>query len=138
MRNIVKYLFLFVVGGLVYMAIEMLWRGYTHWTMAILGGLCFILCGCVNEFLDWDTPLWIQMFICSALITICEFVCGYVVNIKLCLAIWDYSNMPFNICGQICLQYMIAWYYLSFAAIVLDDYLRYFFFGEEKPHYSLF
>ena len=35
-----KYLFLFDVGGLLYVLIELIWRGHSHWTMFILGGLC--------------------------------------------------------------------------------------------------
>lgn len=41
MKQLCKLIFLFVVGGLLYAVIEILWRGYTHWTMAILGGMCF-------------------------------------------------------------------------------------------------
>lgn len=52
------------------------------------------------------------------------------------VGIWDYSNMPFNIIGQICLPFTVAWYILSLLAIVLDDHLRYWIFGEEKPRYK--
>lgn len=45
----VKPFILFGIGGFLYYAIEILWRGYSHWTMFILGGLCFILVGFINE-----------------------------------------------------------------------------------------
>ena len=36
----------------------------------------------------------------------------------------------------ICLPFTVAWYILSLLAIVLDDHLRYWIFGEEKPRYK--
>ena len=53
------------------------------------------------------------------------------------LEVWDYSNLPFNFMGQICLPFSFAWTLLSGVAIVVDDYLRYLLFGEEKPHYKI-
>ena len=133
-----KYLFLFLVGGLAYCGIEMLWRGHTHWTMLIVGGLCFIFCGGINEWFDWNMPLWEQMLICAVGITAIEFVAGIILNIILQLNVWDYGNMPFNILGQVCLPFSFLWFLLSFVAIWLDDWLRYWLFNEEKPHYKLF
>ena len=40
--------------------------------------------------------------------------------------------------GQICLPFSILWIFVSIAAVVLDDWLRYWLFGEERPHYTLF
>ena len=54
---------------------------------------------------------------------------------RLGLNIWDYSNMPLNLWGQICLPFSCLWFFLSAVAIILDDELRYNIFGEEKPHY---
>ena len=132
-----KYLFLFLVGGLIYCGIEMLWRGHTHWTMLIVGGLCFLFCGSINELFDMDMPIWIQMLICAAGITVIEFIAGIILNIILQLNVWDYSNQPFNILGQICLLYSFLWFLLSLLAIVADDFLRYWLFDEEKPHYKV-
>lgn len=137
MRWLCKTLFLGCVGGLIYTGIEILWRGHTHWTMVILGGVCFLICGAVNEYLPWDMPLWLQCLICAAAITVVELVAGLVLNIWLGLAIWDYSRMPANFMGQICLGYSCLWYILSFPAILLDDWIRWRLFGEEKPAYKL-
>lgn len=136
-QHLLKYLFLFIIGGLIYYTIEILYRGYSHISMFFVGGICFILCGLINELLTWDMPLYQQMFICMVLITIVEFIAGYILNIKMGLNIWDYSNLKFNIMGQVSLLFAWAWFFLSLPAIVLDDYLRYFFFHEEKPRYKL-
>lgn len=137
MRLLCKYLILFAVGAVLYAAIEILWRGHTHWTMAVLGGFCFLICGAVNEYLSWETPLLLQCLICAVLITVAELAAGMVLNVWLELAIWDYSGLPLNFMGQICLGYSCLWYLLSLAAILLDDWFRWRFFGEEKPRYKL-
>lgn len=58
MNQNIKYLFLFTSGGMLYNIIEITFRGWTHWTMFILGGLCFILLGLINEISPWTVPLW--------------------------------------------------------------------------------
>ena len=68
-----KYLFLADVGGMLYVLIELAWRGWSHWTMFALGGLCFIFLGLINEILSWDTPLLLQILIGTVGITVLEF-----------------------------------------------------------------
>ena len=67
-----------------------------------------------------------------------EFVSGCIVNLWLGWNVWDYSHMPFNLLGQICLPFSLLWVLVSGIAVILDDYLRYWLFREEKPHYRLF
>ena len=137
MRKVIKPLILIGIGGLIYSLIEILYRGYTHWTMVLVGGLAFYLIGCINEHIEWDMPLYKQMMLGAVIITSLEFISGIIVNLFLQWNVWDYSNMPFNILGQICLPFTIIWFFMSFLAIILDDYLRYWIFHEEKPHYKL-
>lgn len=137
LKIVFKYAILFVVGGMAYCGIELLWRGRTHWTMFIVGGICFLFCGSINEFFSWDLALWKQMSICAVGVTGIEFLSGIIINIIFKLNVWDYSNLPFNVMGQISLLFSILWFFLSAVAIVLDDYLRYWWFDEEKPHYRL-
>ena len=73
----------------------------------------------------------------SIIITTLEFITGIVVNIGLGWNVWDYSNLPFNIYGQVCVWFIFLWFILSFIGIVGDDYIRYWLFDEEKPHYKL-
>lgn len=138
MRVFLKYLFLFIIGGVVYYSMEMLFRGYSHYSMVILGGICFIACGLLNELLSWDTSLLLQGLIGSGIITVLEFLTGVLVNMILHLNVWDYSNMPLNVLGQICLPFSLLWVIIAIGAIILDDYIRYCFFDEEKPRYKLF
>ena len=136
-RLLNKYLTLFDVGGLLYILLELAWRGWSHWTMFVLGGLCFIGLGLINEVLSWEMPLWRQILVGACLITVLEFLTGCVVNLWLGWGVWDYSHKPGNILGQICPQFFLLWLLVSLAGIVLDDWLRYWWFGEEWPHYRL-
>lgn len=137
-RTILKHAALALIGGCVYFLIELLWRGHSHWTMVVMGGVCFILIGDINEFIPWNMPLILQGGIGSAVITSMELVCGVILNIWLKLDIWDYSTMPFNFLGQICLPFSLLWVALSIAAVILDDWLRYWLFKEERPTYKFF
>ena len=133
-----KYLFLGFIGGFTYYNIELMYRGYSHISMFLLASFLFILIGLMNEFLSWDTPLFIQSIIGAIIVTAFEFITGCIVNLWLGLNIWDYSNEPLNVMGQICLPFTLIWIVLSCIAIILDDYLRYYIFNEEKPHYKVF
>lgn len=133
-----KYIALGITGGLLYVLIETVWRGYSHWTMFALGGLCFLALGLINEILSWDTSLWKQILIGACLITGLEFLTGCIVNLWLGWDVWDYSAMPGNVLGQICPQYFLLWLPVSLAGIVLDDWLRFWWWGEEQPRYKLF
>lgn len=130
-----KEIILWLIGGLLYMGIELMWRGYSHWTMFVLGGICFVLLGRINEVIPWNMPLWQQALIGTAIITGLEFITGCIVNLWLGWNVWDYSNVPFNVLGQICLPYILLWIPISLTGIFLDDYLRHWFFKEERPHY---
>lgn len=135
MRKYLKCLLLYGIGGLLYIALELAWRGHSHWTMFFLGGLCFVLIGAVNEVIPWCMPLWEQTLIGVLIVTGSEFLTGCVVNLWLGWDVWDYSGLPGNILGQVCVQYVLLWVPVALAAVVLDDWLRFWIFKEERPHY---
>ena len=117
---------LFLIGGWIYTGMELIWRGRTHWSMFILGGLCFVLVGLINEHhYKWNQSLILQSIIGAVLITALEFLTGCIVNLWLKWNVWDYSNLPFNLLGQICLYFFLLWIPMSTLCIVLDDWIRY-------------
>lgn len=134
-KSVLKYVALFLFGGVAYYLIEILYRGYSHWTMFILGGLCFISVGLINNIFPWTMKIELQAFIGAIIITLLELIVGLIVNVKLNWGVWDYSNVPFNFLGQICLPFSLLWYVLSIVIILLDDYIRHKFFGEQRPTY---
>lgn len=136
MKVFLKYLTLFLAGGALYYTLEVLFRGYSFLAMAGCGGLCFVICGVLNE-KDRCMPLLLQMTRAACGITAIEFFFGLILNVWLGLNMWNYSNMPGNIIGQICPEFTLLWFLLSAVGIFLDDVIRWRFFGEEKPHYHL-
>lgn len=137
-KTLGKYLFLWYFGGATFCVVETLWRGYSHWTMIVLGGVCFIALGLLNEVIPWEAPLPLQMLIGSGIITALEFIVGAVVNVWLGWQVWNYSDLPLNLMGQVCLPFSALWFFLSAAGIVLDDVMRWKLFDEDKPRYRLF
>ena len=120
---LIKELILLIIFGITYCGIEILYRGRTHISMLFVGGLCAVLIGMINEI----TPkmnIFLQMFIGAVIVTIIEFVSGYIINIILGLNVWDYSNLMFNYKGQISLIFTVIWFFLSAPVIYLDDKLR--------------
>lgn len=137
MKKIIKYLALFLIGGVFYYSLEVIFRGYSFPAMAVCGGLCFIICGVLNE-KERCMPLVLQQLISALVITVIEFTFGLILNVWLGLNMWDYRNMPGNIMGQICPEFTGVWFFLPAIGIFLDDLIRWRIFGEEKPHYHLF
>lgn len=101
----------FLLGGTAYGAVELLWRGRTHWTMLIVGGLCFQYMYIIAS-RSHIGRLW-QYLLCAAVITAVEFIAGAVVNRGLGWGVWDYSQMRWNLYGQICARYSLYWLLLS-------------------------
>lgn len=136
LSKVAEYVMLMFIGGFVYTICEMVYRTYSHWSMFIVGGLCLIIVGLLNEgILPSKWGLAPQCLVGAVVITIVEFLTGLVVNVWLGLKVWDYSDLPFNVMGQICLPFTLIWVVLALIAILVDDQVRYRIFGEPKPKY---
>lgn len=137
-KTILKYFILGWFGGSTYCSLEVIFRGRSHWSMVALAFILFLLIGELNEVFPWETSLAKQGIIGACMVTVLEFITGCIVNIWLGWDVWDYSNMPLNILGQVCLPFSLLWILLSIVCIIVDDYLRYLMFNERIPHYYLF
>lgn len=105
----------FLVGALLYYGIELAVRGWSHWTMAICGGLCLMGIYHVNRLLRRHSIL--LRALCGALIiTAVEFVAGCILNLWLGLNIWNYGIHTLNLLGQICPYMSFFWFLLSIPA----------------------
>lgn len=129
---ILKFIMLFSTGGMLYGIIETLFRGFSHISMFIAGGICFVFIGLLDESRKIRIPFIMQMLISSVIITAVELVTGMIVNIGLNLNVWDYSYIPFNYKGQICLLFSIMWFFLSGIGIILEDLIRIIIFKENN------
>ena len=113
----------FVCGGLAYNLVEVLWRGYSHWTMFFAGGLSVLFLFFISQRFA-SRPLWFKCLLGTAAITTIEFVFGYVFNIILGWHVWDYTALPFNFLGQISLLFSAMWYILSGGVFLLIHFLE--------------
>ena len=120
MKHIKKYSLLFILGAVGYAAMETIWRGHTHWSMMIAGGLCFILFSLAAEALRGRSIL-LKAVTCAVGVTAIEFIFGVVFNIYLGMGVWDYSHVPFNIMGQICPMFSLLWAGIAIAFLPLAD-----------------
>lgn len=111
----------FLVGAGAYPVIEVLWRGHSHWSMALAGGLCAVLLFCFNWLFD-RVARPIRALLGGFLICLVEFIFGIIFNIFFNLAVWDYSAMPCQLMGQVCLHYFLLWCVLSFFLTFLFDF----------------
>ncbi len=122
--EMIKSFVIFLTGGFIYGLIEILYRGHTHPSMFVLGGLCLLWVGGFDSFFRRVPPLWLQIILGGIFITAAELVCGMIFNVGLGLRVWDYSKVPMNFMGQICPQFFFLWIALSLPAVLAEDLLR--------------
>ncbi len=110
-----KTAILFYLGGMAYFFLEFAWRGRSHGSMFLLGGVCFVLIGLLYRRLR--LPLPVKVILAAALITALELLTGLAVNRN--YAVWDYRSLPYQFLGQISLVYSLLWMPVSLAAMGL-------------------
>ena len=105
--------------------------------MFLLGGFCFLFFAWQGLQGGWKTPLWKQVLRCTIFVTSGEFITGIFVNKWMQWNVWDYSDQPFQLFGQICLPFTILFSGLCALGIFLAAYLLYWLYGEEKPQFHV-
>ncbi len=114
---------LFGIGALGYGLIEILWRGRTHWSMLLAGGISFWGLAEISNRLK-SKGLFLKALVGCGFITTVEFVFGILFNVILKRRVWDYSKMPLNLGGQVCALYSLFWFILSLIFIPFSDKIR--------------
>lgn len=140
-RESIKILILWISLGMLYFTLEGIWRipkgGYANICMLPIGGVCGLLVGSINQVPKfYNMKIIYQSVVGALVVTIIEFLSGCILNLYLDLGIWDYSNLPFNVLGQICLPFSCLWLIMMPLCIWLEDSLRVILFKEGVP-YSL-
>lgn len=130
-KKIREYSFIYGLGSILYSIIEILWRGFTHWTMGIAGGLCFSCIYAANNRFR-RLKLWKRCMIDTFIITSVEFFAGIFVNKIMHWNVWDYSDIFPNFLGQICLLYSFLWFLLSIPANLICSILKKRFFPDSQ------
>lgn len=137
MTNLYKNLILWLTGGIVYFYMEIAFRGYSHYSMLICGGICFLVVGSAGRRIleNSRSALWavIEIMVSGMMIiTSIELFTGVIVNMIFHWNVWDYSEQKYNVMGQICLSYSLLWSVLSLLCVYLDNIIRKYIF-DEKP-----
>jgi uncharacterized membrane protein len=107
---------LFYTGGATYLSLELLYRGRSHGSMFLAGGLCFLLIGHLNR-VEPRLPLPLRALAGAGIVTMVELGAGMLVNRQ--YQVWDYRDQPLNFMGQICPVFSALWIPLSLMAAVL-------------------
>ena len=100
------------------MGLELLWRGWSHGSMFLAGGSCFLLLGQLNR-VEPRLPLPLHALAGAGIVTMVEYAAGLAVNRA--YTVWDYRDMPFHVHGQICLSFCLLWIPVSLGAMLLYD-----------------
>lgn len=98
------------------MGLELLWRGWSHGSMFLAGGICFLLIGHLGE-IKPVLPLPGGILVGAGIITMVELAAGLIVNRE--YQVWDYRDQAGNFLGQICPLFSLLWIPVSLAAMVL-------------------
>ena len=105
----------FLIGAAGYPLLEIAWRGRTHYSMAIAGGLSTVL---LHRISRTKVQPFLQCIWGGVGITAVEAVCGRIWNNH--YQVWDYRRMPLNWRGQVCLPYSLLWCGLAAIWLHLD------------------
>lgn len=119
LKDFHEYVFMYSAGSVIYAGTEVAFRGFTHWTMVITGGICAALIHFENKKLR-SKKLYLRCLAGCATITAAEYSVGCIVNRLLHWNVWDYSERFLNIQGQVCPLFTFFWFLLSVPAIYLS------------------
>ena len=126
--KIAEFAIIYTIGAVGYCALELIWRGYSHWTMTVTGGICFLAVYLIENTMR-KSSLISKCAVSALVITSAEFLVGCIVNLLLGWRVWDYSDLPFSIMGQVCLGFFFLWFLLSFPALLLSKVISEKVFG---------
>lgn len=129
-KRLSQGLSLFTIGGVGYVLLENLWRGYSHITMFFAGGLSFLCIEIMDVRLGKSVGIFSKCVLGSVIITTIEFVFGCIFNLYYKLNVWDYSNLPFNLFGQISLLFSMLWCLLTYPVLRIGAWIRKVLFRE--------
>ena len=126
---------IFAVGAVGYPMLELIWRGETHVLMSLAGGVCLLAIYAISR-LPRRLTLPAKALFGAAVITSVELAIGLVANRGLGMDIWDYSHLPLNFMGQICLLFSVVWFLLCLMLLPLCSRLRASFDSAERQSWT--
>ena len=117
--NFRQYVWIFAIGCYVGYAIETLWclikNGYIESRSSLVLGHLSVAYGMGAMLLTlilirFQNASWWKIFLISFLSgTVTEYICSLGQEICFGSVAWDYSHLPLNINGRVCLLYSVFW-----------------------------
>lgn len=139
MKKWIPYGIIFCVSGILYVLIEFLWRGYSHWTMFLCAGLCgLVMANINNTLMKPDTDFRLQVTAAALSCTAAEFLFGIAFNND--FSIWDYRNTWGTIHwlgDQVNIIFILMWALIAVIALPLLDWMQWKLGLAEKPYYRI-
>ncbi len=118
-KNFYKCFLILFIGSFVGVIVELLWcfvrHGYFESRSGLVYGPFNLVYGIgalvlTLALFKYRNRSWIYSFIGGFLTgTVVEYLCSYFQEMLFGSTSWDYSNVPFNINGRVCLIYSIFW-----------------------------
>ena len=138
-RIILKNTILFLIGFCVYITIEVLYRGFSYPLMGLCAGIAIVILDKINDLISWNVDVLWQCLFGALLITLMELIIGKMFIAGYLPVMWDYSSVPLNYQGIVCVPFSVVWMALSFVAIIVADAINYYVFKEKPvPYYKCF
>lgn len=120
LQFIIKYSMIFFIGGICYGLLEVVYRGHTHPSMVVAGGICFTVIVLLDNMLRDRVNILLLALLGGVVITCVELVFGLIFNVWFKMGVWDYSSAPLNLYGQVCLPFSLLWVAVSLFAIIVN------------------
>lgn len=135
-KDTLRYVVLAILGFSLYCGIEILFRNQSYRVSGLMGMVALLLLDGINDRISWDIPLVVQCGMGGLLITLMELLVGLADKFIWHIGMWDYSNIPLNFMGVICVPFTIAWCFLSVVGILVADSINYYMFHlDPQPYY---
>lgn len=139
MSRAIKTIILFAIGFCSYITLEVLFRGFSFPLMGVCGGISILVLDKINDNISWNVDLLLQGIIGSIFISGLEFIIGTLSLTGYLPLMWDYSTIPLNYRGIVCLPFSALWVFLSIIAIFIADAYNYYVLEQTQcPYYILF
>lgn len=118
MIEILKYIFLFMIGTILGWVLEVFWRrffgkarrwinpGFLNGPWLPLYGFGIIVLYRLSEI---PLPLYLRALVFFVVLTILEYIAGVIFSRHFHIKLWDYSNRRANLHGIICPLYSVLW-----------------------------
>lgn len=123
LRMVREYFFIFMFGAVAYSFLEIIYRGRTHWSMTLTGGVVLVMLYLLNTKMQ-PSGLLVRCLLGCLMITVIELSVGCVVNRMMHWGVWDYSAQPYNVLGQICPTFTGIWFLLCIPGDYLCGYMH--------------